>query len=164
MNPRALFLDRDGTVIEEVNHLTKIEQIKLIPEMLDIMKVAQSMGYFLILITNQSVVARGWITEDELEDIHHYLVEELKTKGIIMDGIYYCPHHFGEGKGKYKIVCDCRKPKPGLILKAAEDFNVDLKNSIMVGDHLTDIEAAIEAGCRYFHFNGENYRELEKLL
>lgn len=145
---RAAFLDRDGCVIEEVDFLTRAEQLRLEPGAADAMRRLRDAGYALVLITNQSGVARGMLTEDELCGIHGHLESMLAGAGVTLSAIYYCPHLPGAPAKEYDQVCSCRKPEPGSILRAAKDHDLDLAASIMIGDSERDVEAGRRAGCR----------------
>jgi D-glycero-D-manno-heptose 1,7-bisphosphate phosphatase len=145
---RALFLDRDGVLIRDVHHLTAASQIEILPGVPEALRRLRQNGWTVVVVTNQSVVARGLVTEEELEEIHQVLQERLSARGGPVDAIYYCPHHPQGAVARYRMVCDCRKPRPGLLLRAAEDLGIDLAASIMVGDTGTDIEAGRRAGCR----------------
>ena len=149
---RAIFLDRDGTINKHVGFLRKPEDLELLPRAAEAIKRINSSGYLAIVITNQPVIARGEVTVDELREIHNKLETELGKAGAYIDGIYYCPHHPDKGFegeiSELKIDCDCRKPKPGLILKAVEDFNISLKDSWMIGDDGRDIGCGKNAGCK----------------
>ena len=149
---RAVFLDRDGTVNVYKGFLTNIDEFELIDGVAEAIKKINSSGYLCILVTNQPVIARGEVTYEELEQIHNKLETLLGLQGSYIDGIYYCPHHPHKGyEGEVpelKIDCDCRKPKPGMLYKAAKDFNIDLSKSYMVGDSENDIKAGTLAGCK----------------
>ncbi len=149
---KAIFLDRDGTINKYVGFLTRIEDFELIDDVSEAIKIINKSGYLAVVVTNQPVIARGEVTVTELEKIHRKMETLLGNNGAYLDGIYYCPHHPEKGfKGErveYKIDCDCRKPKAGMLLKAAEDFNIDLANSFIVGDGKNDIEAGKNAGCK----------------
>lgn len=148
---RAVFLDRDGTINKYDGFITKIEQIQLIDDVAKAIEKINSSGYLAIVISNQPVIARGDCTVEELDYIHNKIETELGKMGAYLDAIYYCPHHPDKGfKGEVealKIDCECRKPKPGLLLQAAEDFNIDLNLSYMVGDSMIDVQAGNIAGC-----------------
>lgn len=148
---KAIFLDRDGTINKLVGFLTDIDKFELAPKAADAIKIINNSGYLAIVITNQPVIARGEVTIPELNEIHHKMETLLGAEGAYLDGIYYCPHHPDSGfEGEVKelkIVCDCRKPKPGMILKAARDFNIDLSQSWMIGDSRNDILCGKNAGC-----------------
>lgn len=149
---RAIFLDRDGTINKEVNFLSNIEDFQLLPGAADAIKKINASGYLAIVITNQPVVARGEITFEGLSNVHKKLETLLGKEGAYIDGLYFCPHHPHSGfEGEIKelkIKCDCRKPAPGMIYKAAEDFNIDLSKSYMIGDRKTDVECGKNAGCK----------------
>ena len=149
---KAIFLDRDGTINKYKEHICSSDDFELIEGVEEAIKKINSSDYLSIVITNQPVIAKGMCTEKELENIHIKMESLLGEKRAYVDAIYYCPHHPEKGfEGEveeYKISCDCRKPSPGLILAAANDFNIDLKSSYMVGDSKRDIEAGIAAGCK----------------
>lgn len=142
----AVFLDRDGTLIREVNYLTQIEQIEVLPSVAGALRLLRAHGLKLVMVTNQSVVARGALSEGGLQKIHAEIVNRLAQQGAALDAIYYCPHHPTEGLGEYRILCDCRKPKTGMITRAAKDLQIDPTSSFVVGDQLTDIELAGAVG------------------
>jgi len=142
----AVFLDRDGTLIREVNYLTALEQIEILPSVAPALRCLRTHGFKLVMVTNQSVVARGALSEGGLQTIHAEIVSRLAQDDAVLDAIYYCPHHPTEGLGEYRIVCDCRKPKPGMIRRAAEELAIDPALSYVVGDQLTDIELAGAVG------------------
>lgn len=156
---KAIFLDRDGTINKYVGFLRKEEEFELINGVAEAVKKINKSGYLAIVVTNQPVIARGEVTFEELEIIHNKMETLLGTEGAYLDGIYFCPHHphsgyEGEVK-ELKIDCDCRKPKPGMLLKAAEDLNIDLSQSYMVGDSESDIKAGKAAGCKTVLLNTE---------
>ena len=142
----AVFLDRDGTLIREVHYLSAIEEIEVLPNVASALRLLRAHGFKLVMVTNQSVVARGALSEAGLHKIHAAIVGRLARAGAALDGIYYCPHHPTEGLGDYRIVCDCRKPKTGMIRRAVEDLRIDPALSYVVGDQLTDIELARAVG------------------
>ncbi len=149
---RAVFLDRDGTINKYVGFLRSPEKLELLPGAAEAIKRINKTGYLAIVVTNQPVIARGEITVEQLDEIHNKLETLLGQEGAYLDAIYYCPHHPDKGFPgeipELKIDCDCRKPKPGMLLQAAKDFNIDLNQSIMVGDDERDMEAGRAAGCR----------------
>ena len=149
---KAFFLDRDGTINKYVGFLRNIEDFELIEGVSEAIKLINQSGYLTIVVTNQPVIARGEITWEELHEIHKKMETQLGRDGAYIDGIYICPHHPDKGfegeRPEYKLDCDCRKPKPGLLLKAAEDFNIDLSQSIMIGDSERDVDAGNAAGCK----------------
>lgn len=148
---KAIFLDRDGTLNEYVGFLRKEEEFRLLPGVTEAIRRINASGYLAILITNQPVVARGEVTQSELKIIHNKMETLLGTEGAYLDAVYCCLHHPHKGYegeiAELKIDCDCRKPKPGMLLKAAEKYNIDLKSSWMIGDGDNDIEAGKAAGC-----------------
>ncbi|MCM1134507.1 MAG: D-glycero-beta-D-manno-heptose 1,7-bisphosphate 7-phosphatase [Clostridium sp.] len=148
---RAVFLDRDGTVNEEVGFLHSIEQFQLLPGVAKAIALLNKIGWLVIVVTNQPTIARGEMTLEELETVHCKMETLLGQMGAYVDGVYFCPHHpdkgfFGE-RPEYKIECTCRKPKPGMLLKAAERFHINLASSWMVGDNERDMKAGEAAGC-----------------
>jgi D-glycero-D-manno-heptose 1,7-bisphosphate phosphatase len=145
---KAVFLDRDGTVNEEVGYLTDLSKLRLIPGAGAAIKRLNHAGYKVILVTNQSGVARGYFPESLVHEAHTYLANMLREEGAVLDGIYYCPHHPTAGNSNYTMACDCRKPGTGLIDQARRDFDIDINHSFMVGDKWTDIELAQRAGVR----------------
>jgi len=149
---KAIFLDRDGTINKYVGFLRNIDEFELIPGVAEAIKRINSSGYLAIVVTNQPVIARGEVTVPELQEIHNKMETLLGADGAYLDAIYYCPHHPHRGyEGEIpelKIDCDCRKPKPGMLFRAAEDFNIDLTTSWMIGDGENDIKAGKAAGCR----------------
>ena len=149
---KAVFLDRDGTINTYVGFLRKPEQLTLLPGTAEAVRRINASGYLCIVVTNQPVIARGEVTVPELETIHNRMETLLGLEGAYVDAIYYCPHHPHKGYAgeipELKIECGCRKPKPGMLLKAAEDFNIDLSQSWMVGDGENDIGAGRNAGTR----------------
>lgn len=148
---KAIFLDRDGTINKYVGFLRNIDDFELLPGAAEAIRIINASGYLAIVATNQPVVARGEVTEDQLMQIHRKMETLLGMEGAYLDAIYYCPHHPDTGfpgeRAEYKIPCECRKPKPGMLLKAAKDYHIDLKNSWIVGDGENDIRAGLAAGC-----------------
>ena len=149
---KAIFLDRDGTINKYVGYLRDVEQFELIDGVGEAIRQINSSGYLAIVVTNQPVIARGELTVGGLQIIHNKMETLLGKCGAYLDGVYYCPHHPDKGfEGEIKelkIDCECRKPKPGLLLKAANDFNIDLSQSWMIGDSENDILAGKNAGCK----------------
>lgn len=149
---KAIFLDRDGTINKMVGFVTKPEQFELIEGAAEAIKAINKSGYLAIVVTNQPVIARGDCTFEELQNIHDKMETELGKAGAFVDAIYVCPHHTDKGfegeRPEYKRNCDCRKPKPGLLLQAAKDFNIDLSESYMIGDSHRDVEAGENAGVK----------------
>ncbi len=144
----AVFMDRDGTINEEVNYLSRMEQLKLYPQTAGAIRRINAAGMKAVVVTNQSGIARGYFTEEFVRSVHDRINELLAAEGARIDGFYVCPHHPVHGIGIYKKDCDCRKPKPGLLLQAAREMDIDLARSYMVGDMLKDVEAGKKAGAR----------------
>lgn len=149
---KAIFLDRDGVINKHVGFLRHIEDFELIEGVSDAIRQINKSGYLAIVVTNQPVIARGEVTWDELHEIHRKMETLLGKDGAYIDGLYICPHHPDKGfegeRPEYKFDCECRKPKPGLLLQAAQGFNIDLSQSYMIGDSNSDIEAGKNAGCK----------------
>lgn len=137
---KALFLDRDGVINKEKNYLYKIEDFEFIDGVFETCKYFQSLGYLIIIITNQAGIAREKYTEEDFNILTKWMMKEFLKEGINISKVYYCPHH-----PDFSAECACRKPKPKMILDAQKEFNIDLKNSILVGDKNSDIEAGINA-------------------
>jgi len=150
---KCVFLDRDGTINKFIKNIfiSKPEDFELIEGAAEAVKKINTLGYLAIVITNQPVIARGEVDFETLELIHKKMETELGRHGAYIDDLFFCPHHpdggFKGERPEYKIDCDCRKPKPGMILKAAQKYNIDLSNSYMVGDDERDVNAGINAGC-----------------
>lgn len=141
----AVFLDRDGVLVEDVNHLRRPEQLRVLPNVVDALRLLQD-TFQLIVLTNQSGIARGFFTEEDLLDIHTELAARLWTEGAVVDGFYYCPHLADAPIAAYSADCECRKPKPGMVLCAGREFRIELPGSYLVGDRSSDIDAAKAAG------------------
>lgn len=155
---KAVFLDRDGTINQYAGFLTDIQALCLIDGAAEAIRRINRSGYLAIVVTNQPVIARGDVTWQELEEIHRKLETLLGREGAYVDDIFVCPHHPDKGfpgeRPEYKVNCDCRKPKPGLLLQAAEKYNIDLAKSWMIGDKPQDVEAGRAAGCRTIMLRG----------
>jgi len=143
---RVVFLDRDGTICEEVGYLSSVEQMKLIPRSGEAVRLLNQKGYKVVVITNQAGVARGFFPEAALEGLHAEMMRQLREEGAHLDGIYYCPHHPLDGLPPYRQQCNCRKPATGLLERAAADLSLDLPSSCMIGDHFSDVECGQRAG------------------
>ena len=138
---KALFLDRDGVINIEKNYLYKIEDFEFIEGIFALCKHFQNLGYLIIVVTNQSGIARKYYSKDDFLRLTQYMIDAFKNEGVTVAKVYFCPHHH-DISGQ----CSCRKPKPGMLLDAAKEFNIDLSQSLMVGDKERDIQAAINAG------------------
>ncbi|MCK4665471.1 D-glycero-beta-D-manno-heptose 1,7-bisphosphate 7-phosphatase [Candidatus Dependentiae bacterium] len=135
----AIFLDRDGTINEERGYINHPTRLILQPGAIEAVKLINDMGFLAIIITNQAGIARGYYTLDTLNKIHNKLIGEMKDGGAKIDALYFCPHHPDGVIEKYAIRCECRKPKPGMINKALEEFQIDMDNSFMIGDRYKDV-------------------------
>jgi len=148
---KAIFIDRDGTINKKVSFLKNIDDFELLDGVIDAIKKINESNYLAIVVTNQPVIARGDLTLEELKEIHNKMETMLGEQGAYLDDILFCPHHPDKGflgeRLEYKIKCDCRKPNPGLILKACEKYNIDVSKSWMIGDSIMDVEAGKNAGC-----------------
>jgi D,D-heptose 1,7-bisphosphate phosphatase len=144
----AVFLDRDGTINDEVGYLDSLEKLKILPGAFEAIRLINASGMKAVVITNQSGVARGYFDEAFVENVHGRIQALLKEHNARIDGFYYCPHHPTEGTGAYRITCACRKPEAGLLMRAAQELGVDPARSYMVGDMPKDIEAAARAGAK----------------
>ena len=144
----AVFLDRDGTVIRQVELMHQVKDMSVLPGVSKALKLLNDRGIPVILVTNQPVVARGISSEEEVSIVHEELKRRLKRKGARIDAIYFCPHHPNATMARYRERCSCRKPEPGMILLAAKEHGIDLKYSVMIGDTTQDIEAGHRAGVR----------------
>ena len=149
---KAIFIDRDGTINRYVGFLRDLDQLELLPGVAKAIQIINQSEYLVIVVTNQPVIARGEVTYEKLQEIHNKMETLLAKEGAFLDAIYFCPHHPDKGfageVASLKVECDCRKPKPGMILQAAIDYNIDLKASWMVGDGENDIVAGKAACCR----------------
>ena len=144
----GVFLDRDGTVIEEKHYLCEPADVELLPTAGETIARLNQLGIPVAIVTNQAGIARGYFPESRIPEVHARLDELLAPHGAAIDRYEYCPHHPVEGIGSYKIDCNCRKPKPGMLTSAATELNIDLTRSLMIGDRLGDIEAGAAAGCQ----------------
>jgi len=142
---KALFLDRDGIINVDHGYVYKIEEFEFMPDIFDLCKLAVEKDYLIVVITNQSGIARGKYTEQNFDILTQWMCEQFTRNNIKITDVFYCPHHPTKGHGKYLKVCDCRKPQPGLIHKAIAKYNIDVEQSIFIGDKLSDMEAAIAA-------------------
>lgn len=147
LNP-AVFLDRDGTIVFDPGYLDHPSKVQLLPRAGEAIRLLNLSGLKVVVVTNQSGLARGYFTEETLSAIHRRMLDLLEREGARLDGIYYCPHHIDGVIGKWKVQCGCRKPQPGLLFRAAEEMRLDLARSYVVGDKPSDIGAGRAAGCK----------------
>ncbi len=145
---RGVFLDRDGTVIEEVGYLDRLDRIDVYPYSVDAVRLLNRAGFTVVIVTNQAGVARGYFDEGFVAETHRAIGDTLEAGGARIDGFYYCPHHPDGTVAQYTRACDCRKPRPGLLQRAARELNVDLSRSFVVGDREHDAEAGRQVGAR----------------
>ncbi|MDD3471604.1 MAG: D-glycero-beta-D-manno-heptose 1,7-bisphosphate 7-phosphatase [Syntrophaceae bacterium] len=148
---KAIFLDRDGVInrkLPENRYVANQKEFELIPGVRAALKILSKLGYLLIVVTNQRGIARGLMDETQLNEVHRHMKTKLEERDILLDGIYFCPHDRDEG-------CNCRKPRPGMILEATTQFNIDLDQSFMVGDSDSDVAAAVSAGVRAIRISSE---------
>lgn len=141
MKNKAVFVDRDGTINVDVHYLNDPDKFEMYPGVGEGMKILHDKGFKIIVITNQSGIARGYFTEKQLSDIHERMKQEFQKFAVALDGIYYCPHHPDDR-------CNCRKPKPGLLIECGKKYNIDFKSSFLVGDKCSDILAGRSVGCK----------------
>ncbi|MFM2482439.1 D-glycero-beta-D-manno-heptose 1,7-bisphosphate 7-phosphatase [Celerinatantimonas sp. YJH-8] len=142
----AIFLDRDGVINEDGNYVATADDFHFIKGSIEAMQQLKKLGWRLVVVTNQSGIARGLYSEDQFLHLTEWMDWSLADRGVDLEGIYYCPHHPDYGQGEYHQDCDCRKPKPGMFLQASEELNIDLTQSWMIGDKASDLEAAKNAG------------------
>ncbi len=147
-NRITVFMDRDGTITEEMGYLKEPEKLRLVPRSGEAIRLLNKKGILTIVVSNQSGVARGYFSEEAVKKIHRELERLLKRERAHLDGIYYCPHHPEFGPPKYKKDCNCRKPKPGMLEKAAKRFNLDLQKCYIIGDKVEDIKLAQNVGAK----------------
>jgi len=145
---KCIFLDRDGTINKEVDYLYKVEDFEFIDGANEAIKLFNGLGYLVIVVTNQSGIARNYYTEDDLKNLHIHIDKLLERISAKIDSYYYCPHHQTKGIGKYKVKCLCRKPELEMFLRAKKDFNIDFENSIIIGDKISDVEAGVRLGMK----------------
>jgi D-glycero-D-manno-heptose 1,7-bisphosphate phosphatase len=159
---RAVFIDRDGTISEEVGYVNHVSRYRVFPFAAAAVRALNEAGWLAVLVTNQAGVARGYFEEKLIGEVHGVLAAELAKGGARLDAVYYCPHHPSVGEPPYRLDCDCRKPRPGLIRRAAEELGLDLRRCWMVGDRHSDTVLARNAGVRSaFVLTGYGRGELE---
>lgn len=161
---RAVFLDRDGVIIQEPPHYVyKLDQLKIIPKSTDAIKLLNLNDYKVIIVSNQAGIAYGYYLEKDAILFNQSMKEELILHDVHIEAIYYCPHHPEAKVRKYRLNCDCRKPKPGMLKKAEKELGIDLKSSYMIGDKKSDIDAGKSVGCKtILVLTGYGMKELEK--
>ena len=160
---KAIFLDRDGVINKEVNYLIRKKDIKIINGVPEALKELKDRGFMLIVISNQPSVARGWVTKEGIEEINNEINRRIKEKSDIeIDKFYFCPHHPNATLKKFRKICKCRKPCPGMILQATKEFDINLEESWVIGDRISDIATGKEVGCKTILIEKEySYNKIE---
>src|SRR3954447_4738113 len=156
---KAVFLDKDGTLIKNVSYNVDPALIEFEPYAFEALQILQQHEFLFVIITNQPGIAFAYFTENELRKVREYIREKFYRQGVDITGFYYCPHHKSGTLQFYAIDCNCQKPAPGLLFKAASDMNIDLSRSWMIGDILNDVEAGNKAGCKTILINNGNETE-----
>ena len=159
---RAIFFDRDGVLNEEVGYLWQVEKFRWIDGAREAVRYCNERGFVTVVVTNQGGIARGLYTAREVDNLHAFMQRELSQIGAHIDAFYYCPHHPEGIVAEFAVACDCRKPKPGLIVRACRELDIDPTRSILFGDTQRDIEAAQSAGIRGIFFTGGNLLDTVK--
>jgi D-glycero-D-manno-heptose 1,7-bisphosphate phosphatase len=155
----AAFLDRDGVLNEDLGYVYESSRFKWLPGAIEAVKWLNERGYLVIVVTNQSGIARGLYTEAQFQALTDWMCSELGRHGARIDAVYHCPHHPTAGKGQYRVECNCRKPGAGMLEQAADDFAIDLDKSFLVGDSQRDLDAAKAFGVRALHFTGGDLKD-----
>lgn len=162
---KAVFFDRDGVLNVDKNYLYKIEEFEWQPEAMQAIKFLKEQGYFIAVVTNQSGVARGYYTEQDVHKLHEYMQSELAEIGTRIDVFYHCPHLPDANVAEYALECDCRKPAPGMIIKACAEYGINPEQSLLIGDKQRDIEAGEAAGVRsYLYREGSLLKFVRKIV
>lgn len=160
---RAVFLDRDGVIVQDIGYISKWDKKLLIPGSVEATKILNENNFKVVVITNQAGVAKGYYTEEDVILFNRLMIKELAKKGAKIDAIHYCPHHLEAKVERYRTICDCRKPKPGMLKKAEKELNIDLKRSFMIGDKKSDIDTGNIVGCTTILVStGHGMEELKK--
>ncbi|WP_458396762.1 D-glycero-beta-D-manno-heptose 1,7-bisphosphate 7-phosphatase [Campylobacter sp.] len=154
---KALFLDRDGVINYDPGYVYRIEDFEFMPGIFEALAGFMALGYEIFVVTNQSGIGRGYYSEDDFAKLSKYMIDEFKSYGVEIKKIYHCPHTPSDD-------CNCRKPKPGMILQALDEFNISLKDSLMIGDKPSDLEAARKAGVKSGYLIGQNDGEFKSVL
>ncbi|MFC1921389.1 D-glycero-alpha-D-manno-heptose-1,7-bisphosphate 7-phosphatase [Chloroflexota bacterium] len=155
---KAVFLDRDGIIIKDTGYIGEVARVELLPSVGEVIRLLYDNGFKVIVITNQAGVARGYFTEEAVQEVNNFIKESLAQEIAIIDDFYYCPHHVEGVIEEYRKECYNRKPNPGMIEKAESDYNIDLKQSFIIGDKSSDVEAGYRAGCRTILLTGQDYQ------
>lgn len=164
MKSKAVFFDRDGVLNVDVAYLYKIEDLRWIEGAREAVAYLTQQGYKIFIVTNQSGIARGYYTVEQMERLHSYMQQEIAAYGGRIDRIYYCPHHPEGSVAQYSCTCSCRKPKPGMLLQAFAEYDIDKEQSFLIGDGKRDVEAAEAAGVKGYLFTGGNLLDFVKKI
>ncbi|MGD9160548.1 MAG: D-glycero-beta-D-manno-heptose 1,7-bisphosphate 7-phosphatase [Desulfobacteraceae bacterium] len=148
MKRPAIFIDRDGTINEQMGYINHLSRFNILPGVPEAIKLLNENNYLVIVVTNQSGIARGYFSIELVEEIHTYMKDSLKKEGAEIDAVFFCPHYPGSRLKEYDIKCGCRKPNTGMIRQALDKFDIDLTQSYMIGDHYTDLEFASNANIK----------------
>lgn len=161
---KAIFLDRDGTINVEKHYLHRIEEFEFLPGAVEALRMAQNAGFRLIVITNQSGIARGYYRDEDFQALNSWMLKTLESDGVHIDGVYYCPHHPEARIPQYRMDCDCRKPKLGMFRRAIEDFDLNVDACCAIGDKIRDCSICETTGCRGFLVgNNEDPETIEQV-
>lgn len=163
MGQKAVFLDRDGVLDIDVGYIYRPDQVQWVPGAKETVALLKQLGYHVYVVTNQSGIARGYYTQKDMEALHDYMNQELEQAGGRIDQFYFCPHHPRKGVIPELVVpCACRKPRPGMILQAFADHDLDREGSFLMGDRMSDVDAALSAGIPGYLFQEENLLDFVK--
>lgn len=157
---KAVFLDRDGTINVDKAYLSKIEEFEYLPDVIEGLRMLQDAGFILIIVTNQSGIARGYYSEEDFLELNEWMLSDLKKKGIKIAKVFYCPHHPTALVEKYRIDCECRKPKLGMYEKAIKEFNIDISLSYTIGDKLRDSSICFDSKCKGFLIGNSEHSDV----
>lgn len=161
---KAVFIDRDGTLIDERHFIGNPDDVRFIAGSEQALRTLHNLGYALVVVSNQSGVARGLLSISDVEAVNQRIMEILSSQGIEIDGIYYCPHYAGGSVAEYSIECDCRKPSPGMLLKAATELGLEIESSFVIGDKVSDVELGFNSGSTaILVLSGYGKKSVEKL-
>lgn len=164
MKAKAVFFDRDGVLNVDVAYLYKISDLRWIEGAREAVAYLTALGYKIFIVTNQSGIARGYYTVAQMNELHNYMLQELAKCGGQVDKVYYCPHHPEGSVAEYSCVCDCRKPAPGMLLKACAEYDIDKEHSFLIGDGRRDVEAAEAAGIKGYLYSGGSLLDFVKRI
>ena len=161
---KALFLDRDGIINIDYGYVYEISQFEFVDGIFDLCLTAQKKGYDIFIVTNQSGIARGYYNIEDFNQLTTWMLSQFDEQNIYIKDVYYCPHHPSKGSNEYKMECLCRKPAPGMLIRACEQYDIDLANSILIGDKLSDMEAAQNAGINKRILVNEDFTSVSSVI